>query len=41
MFSERDFAARGMNVDLLEPVINMEATGFGVKTQSVEVLSGV
>ncbi|XP_056332489.1 beta/gamma crystallin domain-containing protein 1 isoform X2 [Danio aesculapii] len=41
MFSEQDFSERGMNVDLLEPVISMEATGFGVKTQSVEVLSGV
>ncbi|KAK7142329.1 hypothetical protein R3I94_011870 [Phoxinus phoxinus] len=41
MFSERDFTERGMNVDLLEPVISMEATGFGIKTQSVEVLSGV
>ncbi|XP_016125091.1 absent in melanoma 1 protein-like [Sinocyclocheilus grahami] len=41
MFSERDFSERGMNVDLLEPVISMEATGFGIKTQSAEVLSGV
>uniref|UniRef100_A0A672NLH9 Beta/gamma crystallin 'Greek key' domain-containing protein n=1 Tax=Sinocyclocheilus grahami TaxID=75366 RepID=A0A672NLH9_SINGR len=38
---ERDFSERGMNVDLLEPVISMEATGFGIKTQSAEVLSGV
>ncbi|KAK2878760.1 hypothetical protein Q8A67_019551 [Cirrhinus molitorella] len=41
MFSERDFSERGMNVDLLEPVISMETAGFGIKTQSVEVLSGV
>ncbi|XP_073682950.1 uncharacterized protein crybg1a [Garra rufa] len=41
MFSERDFNERGMNVDLLEPVISMETTGFGIKTQSLEVLSGV
>uniref|UniRef100_A0A8C2HE56 Crystallin beta-gamma domain containing 1a n=1 Tax=Cyprinus carpio TaxID=7962 RepID=A0A8C2HE56_CYPCA len=41
MFSERDFSERGMNVDLLEPVIIMETTGFGIKTQSLEVLSGV
>ncbi|XP_043118150.1 uncharacterized protein crybg1a isoform X2 [Puntigrus tetrazona] len=41
MFSERDFNERGMNVDLLEPVISMETTGFGIKTQSMEVLSGV
>uniref|UniRef100_A0A673LI10 Absent in melanoma 1 protein-like n=1 Tax=Sinocyclocheilus rhinocerous TaxID=307959 RepID=A0A673LI10_9TELE len=41
LFSERDFSERGMNVDLLEPVISMEATGFGINTQSAEVLSGV
>ncbi|XP_067311555.1 beta/gamma crystallin domain-containing protein 1 [Pseudorasbora parva] len=41
LFSEQDFSERGMNVDLLEPIINMEAAGFGIKTKSVEVLSGV
>ncbi|XP_067222718.1 serine-rich adhesin for platelets isoform X2 [Chanodichthys erythropterus] len=41
MFSERDFSERGLNVDLLEPVMSMETTGFGIKTQSLEVLSGV
>ncbi|XP_052009909.1 beta/gamma crystallin domain-containing protein 1-like isoform X2 [Xyrauchen texanus] len=41
MFSELEFSERGMNVDLLEPVINMENTGFSIKTQSMEVLSGV
>ncbi|XP_065123477.1 uncharacterized protein crybg1a isoform X2 [Paramisgurnus dabryanus] len=41
LFRETDFGQRGLNVDLLEPVFNMEATDFGIKTQSVEVLSGV
>ncbi|TRY98008.1 hypothetical protein DNTS_032618 [Danionella cerebrum] len=41
LFSERDLSERGMNIDLLEPVISMESTGFGIKTQSLEVLSGV
>ncbi|KAI7804449.1 putative absent in melanoma 1 protein [Triplophysa rosa] len=41
MFSERDFSGRGLNLDLLEPVVNMEGTDFGIKTQSMEVLSGV
>ncbi|KAA0711163.1 Beta/gamma crystallin domain-containing protein 1 [Triplophysa tibetana] len=41
LFSERDFSERGLNLDLLEPVVNMEGTGFGIKTQSMEVLSGV
>ncbi|XP_022528373.2 beta/gamma crystallin domain-containing protein 1 isoform X1 [Astyanax mexicanus] len=41
LFSERDFAERSLNVDLLGPVMAMEDTGYGTKTQSVEVLSGV
>lgn len=41
LFSEREFSERGLNLDLLEPVVNMEDTGFGIKTQSMEVLSGV
>ncbi|XP_072555484.1 uncharacterized protein crybg1a isoform X2 [Paramormyrops kingsleyae] len=41
MFSERDFGERGVNIDLLCPVPNMEETGFGMKTQSMEVVSGV
>ncbi|XP_056623233.1 beta/gamma crystallin domain-containing protein 1 isoform X2 [Triplophysa dalaica] len=41
LFSEREFSERGLNLDLLEPVVNMEGTGFGIKTQSMEVLSGV
>nr|XP_055027357.1 titin isoform X2 [Misgurnus anguillicaudatus] len=41
LFRDTDFGQRGLNVDLLEPVFNMEATDFGIKTQSMEVLSGV
>ncbi|XP_046874208.1 uncharacterized protein crybg1a isoform X2 [Hypomesus transpacificus] len=41
LFSERDFRERGLNVDLLGPVLNMEDTGFGTKTQSINVLGGV
>ncbi|XP_030641590.1 beta/gamma crystallin domain-containing protein 1 [Chanos chanos] len=41
MFSETDFGERGVNVDLLGAVLNMEGTGYGLKTQSVDVLSGV
>ncbi|XP_028981587.2 uncharacterized protein crybg1a isoform X2 [Esox lucius] len=41
LFSERDFGERGVNVDLVGPVINMEGTGFGPKTQSVNVQAGV
>ncbi|KAJ7988930.1 hypothetical protein DPEC_G00314300 [Dallia pectoralis] len=41
LFSERDFGERGANVDLVEHVTDMEVTGFGLKTQSVNVLGGV
>ncbi|KAK1889099.1 Beta/gamma crystallin domain containing protein 1 [Dissostichus eleginoides] len=41
MFSDRDFGNLGVNIDLSVPVINMEDTGYGVKTQSVDVISGV
>ncbi|XP_036397712.1 beta/gamma crystallin domain-containing protein 1 isoform X2 [Megalops cyprinoides] len=41
MFSEPDFGERGVNVDLLGPVINLEDIGYGLRTQSVDVLSGV
>ncbi|XP_072546109.1 uncharacterized protein crybg1a isoform X2 [Salminus brasiliensis] len=41
LFSERDFAERSLSVDLLGPVMVMEDTGYGTKSQSAEVLSGV
>ena len=41
MFSEVDFGDRGVNVDLFVPVLNMEDTGYGTKTRSIDVKSGV
>ncbi|KAG8013497.1 Beta/gamma crystallin domain-containing protein 1 [Nibea albiflora] len=41
LFSERHFDQLGLNVDLLGPVINTEDVGYGVKTQSADVMSGV
>ncbi|KAI3364239.1 hypothetical protein L3Q82_011043, partial [Scortum barcoo] len=41
MFSDRDFNELGVNIDLTVPVINMEDTGYGMKTQSIDVISGV
>ncbi|XP_059212877.1 beta/gamma crystallin domain-containing protein 1-like [Centropristis striata] len=41
MFSDRDFGELGINIDLTVPVINMDDTGYGVKTQSVDVIGGV
>ncbi|XP_033932470.1 beta/gamma crystallin domain-containing protein 2-like isoform X1 [Pseudochaenichthys georgianus] len=41
MFSDRDFGNLGVNIDVSVPVLNMEDTGYGVQTQSVDVISGV
>nr|XP_046228507.1 beta/gamma crystallin domain-containing protein 1-like isoform X2 [Scatophagus argus] len=41
MFSDRDFSERGVNIDLTVPVINMEDTGYGMKTHSIDVIDGV
>ncbi|KAJ0061394.1 hypothetical protein NL108_018239 [Boleophthalmus pectinirostris] len=41
MFSDADFGALGVNIDLTVPVINLDETGYGLKTQSMDVLSGV
>lgn len=41
MFSDRDFGERGVNIDLTVPVINMEDTGYGMKTQSIDVIGGM
>ncbi|XP_076604795.1 uncharacterized protein crybg1a [Chaetodon auriga] len=41
LFSERHFDELGLKVDLLGPVVNMEDVDYGVKTQSVNVMSGV
>ncbi|CAN9507862.1 unnamed protein product [Ophioblennius macclurei] len=41
MFSERDFGKLGVDIHLSVPVINMEDTGYGLKTQSADVVSGV
>jgi len=39
--SELNFGERGASIDLLGPVMAMENTGFGTKTQSINVLRGV
>lgn len=41
MFSDRDFGELGMNIDLSVPVINMDETGYDMKTQSIDVGGGV
>lgn len=41
MFTDKNFGKLGVNIDLTVPVVNMESTGYGMKTQSIDVLSGV
>lgn len=41
MFSNQNFSDRGVNIDLIVPVINMNDTGYGTKTQSVDVIRGM
>ncbi|XP_068593454.1 beta/gamma crystallin domain-containing protein 1-like [Cebidichthys violaceus] len=41
MFSDKDFGELGVNIDLTVPVIDMAGTGYGMKTQSIDVIGGV
>ncbi|KAM4043138.1 beta/gamma crystallin domain-containing protein 1 isoform 2-T2 [Anomaloglossus baeobatrachus] len=41
MYSEKDFDEKASNINVLGIISNMEETGFGVKIQSINVLSGV
>ncbi len=41
LFNEQHFDELGLSVDLMVPVPNMEDVGYGVKTQSVNVMGGV
>ncbi|XP_077440347.1 uncharacterized protein crybg1a [Vanacampus margaritifer] len=41
LFSEPNLDERGFNVDLMGPVVNMQDVGYGIKTQSINVFSGV
>ncbi|XP_075410828.1 beta/gamma crystallin domain-containing protein 1 [Tenrec ecaudatus] len=41
MYSEKNFSSKGSSIDVLGIVANLKETGYGVKTHSVNVLSGV
>lgn len=41
MFRDPAFGERGGNVDLTVSLINVEETGFGLRTQSIDVIGGV
>ncbi|KAM7174130.1 beta/gamma crystallin domain-containing protein 1 [Macrochelys suwanniensis] len=41
MYSEKDFAIKGSNINVLGIISNLRDTGYGLRTQSIHVLSGV
>uniref|UniRef100_A0A9L0I6F6 Crystallin beta-gamma domain containing 1 n=1 Tax=Equus asinus TaxID=9793 RepID=A0A9L0I6F6_EQUAS len=41
MYSEKNFGSKGSSIDVLGIVANLKETGYGAKTQSINVLSGV
>uniref|UniRef100_A0A8C2LTM1 Crystallin beta-gamma domain containing 1 n=1 Tax=Cricetulus griseus TaxID=10029 RepID=A0A8C2LTM1_CRIGR len=41
MYSEKNFGSKGSSIDVLGIVANLKETGYGMKTQSINVLSGV
>ncbi|KAM4771038.1 beta/gamma crystallin domain-containing protein 1 [Rhinophrynus dorsalis] len=41
MYSEKDFDEKGSNINVLGIISNMDETGFGGRTQSINVTSGV
>ncbi|KAF5919911.1 hypothetical protein HPG69_014276, partial [Diceros bicornis minor] len=41
MYSEKNFGSKGSSIDVLGIVADLKETGYGAKTQSINVLSGV
>ncbi|XP_037248558.1 beta/gamma crystallin domain-containing protein 1 [Falco rusticolus] len=41
MYSEKDFGSKGSNINVLGIISNLKDTGYGLRTQSINVLSGV
>ncbi|XP_030742599.1 beta/gamma crystallin domain-containing protein 1 [Echinops telfairi] len=41
MYSDKNFGSKGSSIDVLGIVANLKETGYGAKTQSINVLSGV
>uniref|UniRef100_A0A8B9FU89 Crystallin beta-gamma domain containing 1 n=1 Tax=Amazona collaria TaxID=241587 RepID=A0A8B9FU89_9PSIT len=41
MYSEKDFGSKGANINVLGIISNLKDTGYGLRTQSINVLSGV
>uniref|UniRef100_A0A8D0FNI7 Crystallin beta-gamma domain containing 1 n=1 Tax=Strix occidentalis caurina TaxID=311401 RepID=A0A8D0FNI7_STROC len=41
MYSEKEFGSKGSNINVLGIIANLKDTGYGLRTQSINVLSGV
>ncbi|XP_062980908.1 beta/gamma crystallin domain-containing protein 1 [Elgaria multicarinata webbii] len=41
MYTEKDFGTKGSNINVLGIISNLKDTGYGLRTQSINVLSGV
>uniref|UniRef100_A0A8D2IVV0 Crystallin beta-gamma domain containing 1 n=1 Tax=Varanus komodoensis TaxID=61221 RepID=A0A8D2IVV0_VARKO len=41
MYTEKDFGTKGSNVNVLGIISNLKDTGYGVRTQSINVLGGI
>uniref|UniRef100_A0A4W3HRI4 Beta/gamma crystallin 'Greek key' domain-containing protein n=1 Tax=Callorhinchus milii TaxID=7868 RepID=A0A4W3HRI4_CALMI len=41
LFTETNFGEKGANIEVLGPILNLRDTEYGLKTQSINVLSGV
>uniref|UniRef100_A0A8D0L5U2 Crystallin beta-gamma domain containing 1 n=1 Tax=Sphenodon punctatus TaxID=8508 RepID=A0A8D0L5U2_SPHPU len=41
MYSDKDFGSKGSNINVLGIISNLKDTGYGLRTQSINVLSGV
>ncbi|RMC13157.1 hypothetical protein DUI87_10689 [Hirundo rustica rustica] len=41
MYSEKDFGSKGPNINVLGIISDLKDTGYGLRTQSINVLSGV
>ncbi|XP_038616822.1 beta/gamma crystallin domain-containing protein 1 [Tachyglossus aculeatus] len=41
MYSEKNFGPKGVNINVMGIIADLKETGYGLKTQSINVLSGV
>lgn len=41
MYTEKDFGTKGSSINVLGIISDLKDTGYGLRTQSVNVISGV